>query len=983
MILVALAQNAGLLLALVAAFDLLMARGEQLWTLRQKILAGFATGAIAVTMIAVAVPFGAGIIFDTRSVLLAMAGLFLGPLPTLIAIVMASAFRLALGGAATTGVAVIVASGTIGILWNRRHRETALENITSRELYVFGLVVHVVMLGLMVSLPGESLARVWSEVMLPVMVVHPLATLLMGLLFVQRLRFHRAIADLAASESRFRLLAENASDVIFRYDFAPIAAFTYVSPSATAFTGYSPEEFYADRDLGVKLVSPHDRPLLEASLRGEVPDGQPVILRWIRKDGTILWTEQRNRTVRNELGEVSAVEGIVRDITVSTQADVMIRMALKATNQGLYDFDLHTGAVRVSEEYWRMLGYDDFDFAETYDTWFQRVHPDEREDVVRHLRDFIEGRASHYREEFRMRTRSGDWVWVLSLASIVSRDAEGKPERIIGTHTDTTALKSAEHIAQVSRQETERLLAGAEESRRALLSLVEDQQIAERQLREAERELRRLTEILEATQAAAQVGGWTLEVPSRALLWSEETYRIHDTTPEQYVPSLESARSFFTPESLPVVEEILRDAIDRGVSRSAELELISAAGVRKWVHFASSVTTDEGQVVRVTCAIQDITARVRAERERLELMAQLHQAQKLDSLGSLAGGVAHDLNNVLAAILSSAEAHRRKLEDGDPIARALDTIATACVRGRSVVRSLLYFARPEIDRRGPVDLNAVVREIADLLDRTTLKRIRFRIDLADRLPAVDGDMAALTHALMNVCINAVDAMPDGGELSIRTQVRPDGGASIHVRDTGEGMTPEIAARAVEPFFTTKTVGKGTGLGLAMVYGAVRAHGGTLTINSAPGEGTEVVLTFPAVTQEAGTISSPASKGERMLASPLTILLVDDDELIREGFSALLEMDGHDVSLAASGEEALAKIRDGVAPDLVILDVNMPGLTGPQTLDRLLEMRPDQRVLLASGFGDDAMLRATESRPNVMSIQKPFTIEDLEAKLRSG
>jgi two-component system cell cycle sensor histidine kinase/response regulator CckA len=194
-----------------------------------------------------------------------------------------------------------------------------------------------------------------------------------------------------------------------------------------------------------------------------------------------------------------------------------------------------------------------------------------------------------------------------------------------------------------------------------------------------------------------------------------------------------------------------------------------------------------------------------------------------------------------------------------------------------------------------------------------------------------------------------------------------------------GMSPHVAARAVEPFFTTKMPGKGTGLGLAMVHGAVKAHGGTLEISSTPGQGTMVTIAFPkpaeAGSDAPGSWRPPTSKRE-----PLRILLVDDDELIRAGVSALLEMEGHDVHLSDGGMAAIEKLRDGLEPDLVILDVNMPGLTGPQTLEEILAVRPNQRVLMASGFGDEAMARAAEGRPNVFAIQKPFTLDDLEAKL---
>jgi CheY-like chemotaxis protein len=386
----------------------------------------------------------------------------------------------------------------------------------------------------------------------------------------------------------------------------------------------------------------------------------------------------------------------------------------------------------------------------------------------------------------------------------------------------------------------------------------------------------------------------------------------------------------------------------------------------------------------VTCAIQDITARKHAERERLELTAQLHQSQKLESLGSLAGGVAHDINNVLAAILSSATARRRHMEDSDPLARSLDTIVSACLRGRSVVHSLLDFARGDIESRGAVNLNAIVRDIVELLDSTTLKRVRFTTDLEEPLASIDGDPGALSHAVMNLCVNSIDAMPDGGAVTIRTRTRSDGLVEISVRDTGTGMTPEVRDKAIEPFFTTKPLGKGTGLGLAMVYGTVKAHKGTFEIVAAPGQGTEVLLAFPAtpvgeVPQQAPPATPPAAR-KAVSSGTLRILLVDDDELILDAVAALLGMEGHEIHLAEGGAEALARFESGLEVDLVILDMNMPGLTGAETLARLLRLRPEQVVLLCSGYGGEEMARLMTGRPNVLGIQKPFTADELEGKL---
>lgn len=393
------------------------------------------------------------------------------------------------------------------------------------------------------------------------------------------------------------------------------------------------------------------------------------------------------------------------------------------------------------------------------------------------------------------------------------------------------------------------------------------------------------------------------------------------------------------------------------------------------------IRNDEGAITNFVAVMEDITEQKRAEEERRALEAQIQQSQKLESLGSLAGGVAHDMNNVMGAILGIASVHREGLDAADPLARSLDTIISACLRGRGVVKSLLYFAHKDLEDVQPIDLNALVRDMVQLLAYTTLKRAEFSLDLQEDFGVIQGEAGALGHALMNLCVNAVDAMPEGGTITIRTRRQPGGGGTLSVCDTGHGMTPEVLARATEPFFTTKPLGKGTGLGLSMAFGTMQAHGGALEIRSRPGAGTEVILSFPAdpgpVLQRG--LEAPTGR-EAAPNGTLRILLVDDDELIRESMSLLLKSVGHQVHAAEGGAEAIAYLQGGSAVDLVILDMNMPGLSGAETLPRLLALRPGQPVLLASGYSEEDMAPILAAHPSVHSLAKPFTLKELQRKL---
>ncbi len=376
-----------------------------------------------------------------------------------------------------------------------------------------------------------------------------------------------------------------------------------------------------------------------------------------------------------------------------------------------------------------------------------------------------------------------------------------------------------------------------------------------------------------------------------------------------------------------------------------------------------------------------INARKQAEEARLELERQLQRTQKLESLGSLAGGIAHDMNNVLGSILGLASLYEETLPPGSAAQEAFATIAQACLRGGGMVRRLLDFARQDLSEVKVLDLNQLVREEVRLLERTTLSQIRYHLDLAPDLQPIRGDGAALTHALMNLCVNAVDAMPTGGTLVLRTRNGSAGSVELEVEDSGSGMPREVLDKALDPFFTTKPQGKGTGLGLAIVFGTMKAHQGSLELTSELGKGTRVTLRFPAC-EPAGGEGPEASCTPEGSTRALDVLLVDDDELIRGSVEAVLRSLGHRVVSEPSGEAALAWLTSGRRPQVIILDINMPGLGGAETLRRLRALDPGLPVLLATGRVDPTAQELATTFPAVTLVPKPFTRAQLRSHLES-
>ncbi|HEX9080630.1 MAG TPA: ATP-binding protein, partial [Holophagaceae bacterium] len=282
--------------------------------------------------------------------------------------------------------------------------------------------------------------------------------------------------------------------------------------------------------------------------------------------------------------------------------------------------------------------------------------------------------------------------------------------------------------------------------------------------------------------------------------------------------------------------------------------------------------------------------------------------------------------------------------------------------------------RKQMESAELLDLNALVREQADVLERTTLKKAEWVLDLDPGLPPILGQASDLGNALINLCINALDAMSRGGRITLRTRCDPGGCAVLSVEDNGAGMTPEVLARALDPFFTTKPAGKGTGLGLPMVYGTMKAHGGSLELQSEPGAGTRVHLRFP----PAGGTAAPASLGGSATSDlpPARVLLVDDDELVRLTVPPLLEALGLEAESVESGLQALDRLEAAPRIDLVILDQNMPQLSGAESLARIRSRWPELPVLLASGYRE----AEPAAYDRLATLEKPYTLDALRRAL---
>lgn len=496
--------------------------------------------------------------------------------------------------------------------------------------------------------------------------------------------------------------------------------------------------------------------------------------------------------------------------------------------------------------------------------------------------------------------------------------------------------------------------------------------------RQAEEELRRNEELFRRlVEGVTDYAIYMLDPSGIVSNWNAGAQRIKGYGPDEIVGQHFSI--FYTDEDRGRGEPARSLGIARSEGRfEAEAWRQRKDGTRFWANVVIDAIRDpSGQLVGFAKITRDITERREAQLALERTREALLHSQKIEAIGKLTGGVAHDFNNLLTVVLGSLDLLRRYLPNDDPrITRLLDNALQGAQRGASLTQRMLAFARrQELDLR-PVDLVELTRGMRDMLQRSLGPEIAIETRFPSALDSVTADPQQLETALLNLAINARDAMPGGGILTIAarnevtvgdTRLPPGRYVRLTLRDTGEGMDAETLARATEPFFTTKGTGKGTGLGLSMVYGMVEQLGGQLILHSNPGEGTTVELWLPAADQHAAA-DEPGTAPRVIEQSPmLTILAVDDDALVLANTRAMLEDLGHTVVVAYSGEQALERLERTPAIDLVITDHAMPKMTGTDLAKSIRARRPGLPIILATGYAE----LPTAVDASLLRLPKPF------------
>ncbi len=704
------------------------------------------------------------------------------------------------------------------------------------------------------------------------------------------------------------------------------------------------EETYAER-----------KPLIEAALRGErqffvasfphpsrgVSAIQAEYVPWKAPDGAVAGVVMLIKEVTEQMvAERALKESEARFRRIANQAPALMWVTRLDRTR---DF--------VNDAYMEYLGIDDREAARTYD-WRSGIHPDDAERIVAKS---IAGEATlkPFTLEGRFRRGDGVYRWLRSTSS-PRFGPDGEHVGFIGVATDITLAKEAELELRRSVEVRTRELAASEARFRAVFDTVLEVLV----LMEPD------GTIVEMNRKDAP---WRAKNRREAVgrkIWEAPTLKMYP----QHIDLMKSA--------------VKRAAAGKLFEQEVRMEREGAPTAYLDVS-VQPVHGPDGKVLYLLFEARDITE-LKAAQE------QLRQSQKMEALGQLTGGIAHDFNNLLTVVVGGLDIIAKRADDAK-LKRYAENALGAAERGARLTAQLLAFSRVQRLEVRPTFVAPLIQNMRPLLRNVLGPGITKEFDLDDAMMPVMADPTQLEVAILNLAINARDAMPDGGILTFSSRKIAVSGdpdledgdyIELTISDTGSGMPPAVADRAFEPFFTTKEVGKGTGLGLSMVYGMARQSGGAARIESKLGEGTAVKLLFRKAEDAAQTMTAPTTEAgstgsERQTAS---ILIIDDDPDVRAFIAAALEEQGYRVFQAGDGREGLAAI-ERERPDLVIVDFIMPGLSGAEVARRIRAKLPDQRILFVSGYSETEAVKRTA--PDAPLLTKPFRADALHRAVRGA
>jgi PAS domain S-box-containing protein len=1154
-IFIALLHNAALLLVPAVIYDLVLVRGRNKKSLFRQILTGIALGGVGIGLLLASLRLYSGIIFDTRSVLLAVSGLFFGFTPTVIAMAMTAAFRFTQGGVATwPGIAVIFATGSMGLVW-RRLRRNRIGEPTMQDLYVFGVLVHIGMLAIMCTLPPEIARRVLACIGLPVMLIYPLLTVALGSLLADRFRRERTATALEESEATYRTLFQNDHMVMLLIN-PETGTIADANPAACRFYGWTADEL-RQRTLSQINASAENKtaPISQqqkTGLQHRLANGSTRDVEMLNSPVTmggrkLLFTVIQDITERNReealrkqmLAEAEQARQTLLSVVEDqqrTEAKLQLtQFAIDHSSDPAYWIRSDGRFAYVNDAACQTLGYTK---EKLLSLTAQEINPDLSGAAwAPHWQEIK--KARHKVFESRNQTRDGHIFPVEVHANFLDfknteyiytnthnitrrkRLQEALEKRIVALTrpldtdqpvafdelfnleefqriqdgfaaatgvasiltlpdgTPITRMSNSTYLCKNLIRKTEKGCSNCFKSDAALgqyhpkgpivqpclsgglwdagvsitvgdrhianwlIGQVRDETQTEEKMRlyareigvdeqifiEAFRKVPSMSRVHfeEIAQSLFTLAGQLstsayqniqqarfiaeekkdkaeLQRLSTAIEQSPEAVVI--TSPDgtiQYVnPAFKNITGYSGEEALGKNPRFLKSGQHGEPFYSSLWKTIQNGNIwaGRFINKRKNgeLYTEEASISPVRDPSGTITGYVAVKRditEELSKEEQFRQSQKMEAIGQLAGGVAHDFNNILQAILGFSEILLSKLKTETVEHRNVTEIQKAAKRAAELTRQLLAFSRKQPVNKNRIHLNAAVYDSEVLIKLLLGDDIKCRLHLDPELQDVYADHGQITQIIMNLAVNARDAMPDGGSLIISTQnvafepkdiiaipeAKAGRFACLSVADTGFGMDQKVKEHLFEPFFTTKIVGQGTGLGLSVVYGIVKQNKGWIQVDSEDGRGSNFKIYLPLCGADTAPVRRPEKPPEKAQGQ---ILLVEDDRETRElAFRILTEAD-YEIIEASSAEEALQLFAQ--APQKFVMlfsDIKLPGKSGIELADTLRAINPSMPIVLYSGYRDQREKWLNLDSKGYQFIQKPFSIASLLATVHDA
>ena len=751
--------------------------------------------------------------------------------------------------------------------------------------------------------------------------------------------------ELRQSETKLRLIAETIEDLVWICppDYSKII---YLSPSYEKLWGRTRQSAYDDPLSFMESIHPEDRDRVRALLQEHGSEHRDHEYRIVRPDGNVRWIHDRAFPVRDKTGNVQLMTGVSRDITDWKLAQERLReseekfakvfrcapipMTLSSADDGTF--------VDANDKFCEISGFSLPQCIGRTSVDVGWLLPEERNRLIQEIRTY--GTVKDM--DLKAQTRDKRELELIYCGELLQT---GEHQLILSTAMDVTERKQLEAKNLL-------LAAIVDSSDDAIIGKTPDGIITS------------------WNKGAEKLYGY----PEHEMIGKPITILAPHGREDEMQRILEQIRNG---KSVNHIETVRRN-------RAGEIIPVSLT--------VSPIIDKDGTIIGASTITCDISDRVKGEEQRDLLQKQLYQAQKMEAVGTLAGGIAHDFNNILQVVRGFSDIGLLDSSTSDTNRDRFRKINEAAQRAADLVRGLMMFSRKSKYNPQPLDMNQHINYLRNMLERTIPKDINIELILEEKLPVIHADPTGVDQVLMNLAVNARDAMPYGGNLTFKTanvtldapvadehvHVKPGHYVLLTVSDTGVGMDRATMEHISEPFFTTKTVGKGTGLGLAVIHGIVNQHQGHILCESEPGKGTRFKIYFPISEFERRSIE-PAADEEPFSGGTETILVVDDEEIVREIMVGMLTNAGYKVIEARDGKEALEiYLSRHNEIDLVLLDLMMPVMGGPECLRGLLKIKQSAKVIIESGFIVDGPMAETMAMGAKGSIKKPFSrIETLK------